>query len=314
MNAPAQYTPGPAELAVVLALVRAGTLARAGERLKLDASTVFRTIQKVEKSLGQPLFERSRQGYRATELAHSLATHAERIESELEAVRSAVQQRSGEVSGTVRISTTDTILHRLLLPALRDLARVNPGLELELVASNEFANLVRRDADIAVRATTKPPEHLVGRDLGSLDFALFGPADYQGTTLDQAVEDGIDWIATDEFVPDQSTVQWRRRRLPRIRPRWQMNSINSVCEAIGAGLGVGVVPVFLARLREDMRQIGEPIPECGSRLWLLTHPESRHLRRIAVVAGHIAERVRIQGGSDSTLPEPGRPALARRRI
>src|SRR5262249_43158156 len=89
---------GATELALLLALVRAGNLAAAAQLAGVDASTVFRTVQRAEQSLRQRLFERSRRGYRPTELGQQLAEHAERIETELEAARAAAQAREGAVS------------------------------------------------------------------------------------------------------------------------------------------------------------------------------------------------------------------------
>ena len=79
MNAQTQYKLSAADLEVVLAMVRTGTLAAAGERLGVDASTVFRSLQRIERGLGQSLFERSRSGYLVTELAQSLAEQAEQV-------------------------------------------------------------------------------------------------------------------------------------------------------------------------------------------------------------------------------------------
>jgi len=93
MSAKTQFRLSAVDLEVVLALVRTGKLAEAGERLALDASTVFRIIQKMEKGLGQRLFERSRTGYQANELAQELAVHAEQMEAQLEAARSAMQMQ-----------------------------------------------------------------------------------------------------------------------------------------------------------------------------------------------------------------------------
>src|SRR5262245_59854150 len=164
---------GAAELALLLALVRAGNLAAAAQLASVDASTVFRTVQRAERALGQRLFERSRQGYRATELGQQLAEHAERIEAELEAARSAAQVREGAVSGLVRISTTDTLLHGLLLPTLAPLQQAHPRLRLEISARNELANLTQRETDVALRATHRPPPHLVGRHLGPIRMAVY---------------------------------------------------------------------------------------------------------------------------------------------
>ena len=151
----------------------AGTLAAAGERLRVDASTVFRALRRIERSLGQALFERSRAGYVATELARALAEQAERVESALEAARLAARAQPDQVDGTVRITSTDTVLHGLVAPALKTLRSAHPLLDYELHAGNELASLTRRDADIAVRATKRPPQHLVGKHVGPIRVAVY---------------------------------------------------------------------------------------------------------------------------------------------
>ena len=85
-----QYTLTASDLEVVLALSRGASLAGAGERLGVDASTVFRSLQRLERNLGQRLFERTRAGYLQTELAAELAGHAEEMEVALESARSSI--------------------------------------------------------------------------------------------------------------------------------------------------------------------------------------------------------------------------------
>jgi len=287
------YRLGSADLETVLALVRAGTLAQAGERLGVDGSTVFRNLQRIERGLGQALFERTRSGYLPGELALNLARHAERQESELEAARSLVQIRPDQVSGQVRITTTDTILHALVAPSLKALRERHPLLEFELDASNTPANLGRRDADIAIRATRAPPEHLVGRHLGPIRVALFAPRRSRLRSVDEAIERGVAWIAPDDALPDHPSVLWRRRHFPKIAPAYRVSSILSAAECVALGLGVAVLPLFLAAPRADLRQVGPEIEECVTQLWLLSHPESRHLRRVATVLQHLAQEIRL---------------------
>jgi DNA-binding transcriptional LysR family regulator len=285
-----QYDLSPVDLAVVLALARRGTLSSAGEVLAVDSSTVFRALQRIEKGVQQRLFERTRGGYRATELGMQLARHAERIETELESARSLASAPEHAVSGTVRISTTDTLAHGLLLPALKDLAQAHPLLAFEINASHELASLSKRDADIALRATSRPPDHVIGKRLGTIRVAIFAPRT-RGKRMDPA---NNAWIAPDEALPQHQGVLWRKRHFPGVVPRYQVNSILSVAEAIGAGLGVGVLPLFLARGRNDLVQVSEPLADAETQLWLLTHPESRHLRRIATVARHLAEHIALE--------------------
>src|ERR1700712_926114 len=119
MPAKMQYRLTTADLETLLAVVRGGTLAAAGERLGVDSSTVFRNLQRIERGIGQTLFERTRSGYLAGDTALELARHAERLESEMEAARSLLQVTPEQVSGQVRITTTDTILHGLVAPVLK---------------------------------------------------------------------------------------------------------------------------------------------------------------------------------------------------
>ena len=293
MIAKTQYAMTTGDLEVALALVRSGTLASAGERLGVDASTVFRSLQRIERGLGRALFERTRLGYVATELASELAEHAEKMEVALEAARSSVQAAPAQISGAVRISTTDTVLHGLIAQALHGLQKVHPLLAYELHTGNELASLTRRDADIAVRATKHPPQHLVGKNMGPIRVALF--AARRGSVRKFAdVEAGqADWIAPDDALPHHPSVAWRKRHFPKASPRYRVTSILSVLELVALGMGVGIVPLFLAEGRKDVMRLTEALDECATDLWLLTHPESRHLRRVAAVYSHLAQTMHM---------------------
>lgn len=291
--AKAQYQLDANDLALILTLTRAGTLVEAAARLNIDPSTVFRSLQRIEKGLGQSLFNRSRTGYHATELAHQLAQYAERMEIEMEAARSAVQAQPDRITGTVRITTTDTLLHGLVLPALRSLAIEHPLLQLELMASNDVASLTKRDADIAVRATKAPPDHLIGKHLGTIHVAMFVPTGHPASSIGEVVNSRLPWIAPDDALPEHPSVQWRRRNHPKIVPRYKVNSILAVTEAVAAGLGVGLIPLFLARGRRDIVQISAPLEGCETQLWLLAHPELRYLRRVSTVFSHLADHLTL---------------------
>ena len=293
MIAKTQYKISSADLEIVLALTRATTLAQAGDQLGLDASTVFRTLQRVEKGLGQRLFDRSRSGYRALELAQGLATLAEQIEVQLETARSLAQAAPEQVSGSVRITTTDTILHGLVAPALKVLHRQHPILSFELHAGNELASLTRRDADIAIRATRHPPQHLVGKHVGPIRVALYVARKSPLRTFDASVASEASWIAPDDALPDHPSVIWRKKNFPKVSPAFRVNSVLSVAELVGQGLGVGLLPVFLADSRADLRQLTDVLDECQTELWLLTHAETRYLRRVSTVYGHLMQTLTL---------------------
>ena len=293
MIAKTQYNMSSGDLEVALALLRGGTLASAGERLGVDASTVFRSLQRIERGLGRALFERTRSGYLATELATELAGHAETMEVALEAARSSAQAAPAQISGAVRITTTDTVLHGLVAPALYGLQQAHPLLSYELHTGNELASLTRRDADLAVRATKRPPQHLVGKQIGPIRVALFTAKGGSVRKFADVEAGRADWIAPDDALPEHPSVVWRKRHFPKTNPRYRVNSILSVLELVALGLGVGIVPLFLVGGRKDVMRLTGALDECETDLWLLTHPESRHLRRVGAVYSHLAQTVRM---------------------
>ncbi|WPN97089.1 LysR family transcriptional regulator [Pseudomonas sp. MUP55] len=289
LNAAAHYQVDYPDLSLILALVRGGTLARAAGLLRVDVSTVFRAVRRLEAALGQTLFEKSRTGYLPTGLANHLAQQAERAEQALEAARIGVEQGGEVISGTVRLTCTDSVLQGLLLPALARFMAAYPALILELSTSNDFANLSRRDADIALRLTRKPPEHLVGRCLGTVTYQVCASADYARRHAGRELGD-LAWIAPDDFLPDHPTVTWRRGHLPGVRPSYRCNSMQSVAELVRAGLGVAALPDFL--IGNGLQPLGPALAGHDTALWLLTRPDCRALRSVVTLFDELGHHVR----------------------
>ena len=291
INAATQYRLDYSDLSLILALVRGGSLARASQLLKVDVSTVFRSIRRLEAALGQPLFEKSRAGYLPTSLAQVLCEQAERAEQALEAARIGVEQGAEVITGTVRLTCTDSVLQALLLPALARFMPAYPALHLELSTSNDFANLSRRDADIALRLTRTPPEHLVGRHMGDVAYRVCaGPAYLRSMDPDDL--GAMAWIAPDGFLPDHPTVTWRRQHFPSVVPAYRCNSMLSVTELVRAGLGVAALPDFLMGAHQDLIALGEPLAGCDTALWLLTRPDCRALRPVVTLFDELGRHLR----------------------
>jgi len=293
MIAKTQYKLTGADLEVVLALVRGGNLAIASERLGVDSSTVFRSIQRIEKGIGQRLFKRTRAGYIPLDLVQVLANHAEQIETQLESARTAAQLTAGDVSGIVRITTTDTLLHGLVSPSLKTLSDKYPLLSFELHTTNSLLNLTRREADIAIRATKQPPEHLVGKCLGVMHFALYTGSTCSIRTIDDAMRREASWIDPINLPPDHPSTIWRMKNLPKVMPRFRVSDFLAVRNFIELGFGVGILPIFLANQSKSLVQLTDPLKECETQAWLLSHPESRHLLRVSTVFSHLLETLRL---------------------
>ena len=282
-----QYRIDQQDLALVLALVRGRNLSRAAQLLRVDASTVFRAIRRLETALATQLFEKGRQGYQPSALALALAQQAQTAEAALEVARASVEQGSETVSGTVRITCTDAVLHALLLPALGAFMPNYPALMLELATSNEFASLTRRDADIAVRLTRAPPEHLVGNRLREVHCRVYASPHYLQQARAKDLSD-MPWVGLDDFMPHHTTVLWRRQYWPSVRPTYAASSMHAVVGLVRAGLGVAVLPEFLA---QGLEAISEAITSCESALWILTRPDCRKLSAVQALFSELGARL-----------------------
>ncbi|OLF52838.1 LysR family transcriptional regulator [Pseudomonas chlororaphis] len=291
INAAVHYQLDYPDLSLILALVRGGSLARAAALLKVDVSTVFRAVRRLEAALGQQLFDKSRAGYLPTGLARTLAEQAERAEQALDAARVGVEQGGAVVSGTVRLTCTDSVLQGVLLPALAQFMSRYPALALELSTSNDFANLSRRDADLALRLTRSPPEHLVGRQLRAVSYRVCASPSYARSAAAAQLAE-LTWIAPDDFLPDHATVAWRRQALPGVIPGYRCNSMLAVSELVKAGLGVAVLPDFLLDRSHDLQPLSDPLPGCDTALWLLTRPDCRALRAVVTLFDELSLRLR----------------------
>jgi DNA-binding transcriptional LysR family regulator len=111
--------------------------------------------------------------------------------------------------------------------------------------------------------------------------------------FNDAITQQAAWIAPDEAIPEHPTVLWRKKHDPKMTPRYCVDSILTVMELIERCMGIGMVPTFLAASRPNLRPLTGVLDECETGLWLLTHPESRHLRRVATVFSHLAQNMQL---------------------
>lgn len=143
------------DLRTVLAIAQSGSLSGAARALGVSHATVFRRLGAIEERLGARLFERHRIGYTPTTAGEDVAAAAVRIEAEVTGIERRVAGRDLLPSGTVRVTTTDTLLQGLLSPVFADFRRSYPDIHLEVAVSNTLFSLSRREADVAVRPTRR---------------------------------------------------------------------------------------------------------------------------------------------------------------
>src|SRR6185312_12301200 len=120
------------------------------------------------------LFERSRSAYALTPCGEEMVRLAERMGEDIIAFERQVTGHDLRPSGELRVTTNDTLLVHLMTEVFAAFRKAYPEIVLDVVVSNQALNLSKRDADVAVRATDRPPDALIGRRAASIGWAIYG--------------------------------------------------------------------------------------------------------------------------------------------
>lgn len=251
-------------------------LAGAAQRLDLNHSTVFRRLGAVEAALGVTLFERRRDGYVPTPAGEEMAAVAARMAEDVTDFARKVAGRQPSPSGELRVTTNDSLLLHLLMPMFARFRAACPEVRLDVVTGNQALNLSKRDADVAIRATGRPPETLVGRRVARIAWALYGRrGDGEGT-------EGRSWVLPGDDIAALPVAAAVRAAVPPARVACRLNTVTGLAAAVSAGMGIGHLPCFVADADPWLVRLAPPDPAHGADLWLLTHPDLRQSPRVRV--------------------------------
>ncbi|MBZ0147163.1 MAG: LysR family transcriptional regulator [Pseudorhodoplanes sp.] len=267
------------DLRYVLAVASEGSLAGAARSLGVNHTTVLRRVGVFEKRLGLRLFERLPTGYVLTAGGEELIAAARNIDETVTTLERRLAGRDLRLTGTIRVTTTDTLMGSILPEILAAFRESHPGIQVEIAISNAMFNLTKRDADVAIRPAKDPPQTLVGRKVGRIAFAIYGSPDYlenrNGTVLGKHR-----WVGPDDSLAGTSTAQWMRTELPDSAIVLRADSLLALRNAARAGLGLAALPCYLGDTASDLVRVHRPIAEMETALWVLTHEDLRHTARI----------------------------------
>ncbi|WP_409525575.1 LysR family transcriptional regulator [Nitrincola sp. MINF-07-Sa-05] len=283
------------DLQIVLAIAKTGSLSGAGRYLRMSHATVFRRLTDMEQRLGVSLFTRTRSGYTQSLAGEDLAGVAEKIQADVMAAELRLLGQDLKLSGTIRVTTTDTLFSGLLSPLFARFREEYPHIELEVVISNQLYSLARREADIAIRPTRHPPETLIGRRVAEITQAVYGQATrWQDHPRPFNVTELTDtqWIGPDIHLGDSALEAWMASDGRSDHCHFRVDTILGMQIAARQGVGVALLPCYLGDADEQLVRLTEPVPELATELWLLTHPDLRRVARIRAFMETIAEGIR----------------------
>ena len=277
------------DVRMLLALLRAKNLQEAGGRLGVDRSTMSRRLSALEKSLGAPLFTRTREGLRPTAAVERLRPHAERMELEAAALAQAAVA-ADTVTGVVRVATTEALAAYLVTEGLLGVREQHPELVVELLGGNRPVDLARGEADLAVRLVPLREASLRARCVAKLGIGLFASPAYlraRGAVRSVASLRGHDVLLPAGELAQLPEARWLAARTD-VRVVFRSSSMPALVAAAVAGHGLTALTLAWGDAEAGLARVLalEEIPR--RPVWLVTHAESAARPAVRVVGDRVA--------------------------
>jgi len=275
------------------AVALTGSLTGAGKHLGVHQTTVGRRVAALEDGLGFRLFTRSTSGLITTSEGARVLASIDALASALLRFERGAPGATNEVRGLVRVAITETGARQLVEGVFPSLMARHPELEIELVPSNLAADLTRGEADLAIRLL-RPDGDVVARRIGQVTYGLYASDVYLArhrAALDNDLA-GHDVVVPVRELAHGPEATWLERHASAARRRLRASSLVTLAQAVGAGLGMCVLPVNLAAMHPGVRRV-RLLPEIPARpVWLVIHPELREVARVRAVAAALTQEMK----------------------
>ncbi len=285
-------------LRVFLAVARHGQLLAAARTLALNHATVSRRINALEEALGEPLFERTPVGSALTEAGERLLAVAERVETEILGIAEDTRASGASLAGTVRVGAPDGLGTYFLAGELGRLQEEHPALVVELVPLPRTFSLSKREADLAITLDPPGEGRLVVSKLTDYTLGVYAARAYLqqfGTPDEEHALSGHVAVTGVEDYAYASSLNYANHLGRSAGRLFRCAGVAGQVEAVRAGIGIGILHDFVVR---DSPELVSILPEISFRrsYYLLSHPDTGNLARIALVRAFLTRRFREERG------------------
>ena len=282
-----------------LAALDHGSLMGAARALGTHQPTVGRHIAELEEQLGVTLFERTGRGLLPTADASRLAAPARAMATDADRLARQARGAQGAVSGTLRLSASQPVACVLLPPVLVRLRLAHPEIQVELVVDNALSNLLRREADIAVRMVRPDQASLVGRRIGQANIGAYAHRDYlQRRGTPRRPEDLLlhELIGNDRQADIVRGFAAAGHAVTREHFGLRTDDLVAYEALVRAGAGIGFLPRYVAHRSPELVPVLPSLTVPPLPMWLVAHREIRSNPAIRAVWSHLAQALPAELG------------------
>ncbi len=275
-----------------LAALDAGSLLGAARVLKTSQPTVGRHVAELESQLGVVLFERTGRGLQPTAVALNLADSARAMEAGALQLSRRLSNAQAQVQGTVRITASQPVACHLLPPILANMRHELPEIQIELVSSNEVSNLLRREADIAVRMVNPEQNTLIAKKVGQVGVGVYAHKKYVARFGAPQLPDDLLQHTLIGFDTDETMIRGFAHfghHLAKEAFAFRSDDLIVQWQALQAGCGIGFVADYMARSQPDLVKLLPMLAIRPLPMWLAVHREIRSSQKIRAVFDYLAK-------------------------
>lgn len=260
-----------------LAVARSGSTVAASKIMRVNQSTVGRRIAALENAIEAKLFDKAATGYQLTAIGRDIIAAAERAELELGSVLLLVEEGTRRLTGTVKVTTNETIADLFLMPVLPEFAALYPDIRVDVIVSSRSLDLERGEADVALRAARHlDAGPLLATNLSELPWAIYCSRAYgerhgRPTYADELRQHRV--IGVDGPLASVAGYNWLETNAGEEAVIARTNSLPNLMAAVRAGLGIGAIPCVRGEADPEFVRCIGPNQDLQSFLWLVTRSQ-----------------------------------------
>ncbi len=268
----------------ILAIARSERIPAAAITLNVTTSTLFRKLEKIEHTVGEPLFTRLRGHYNLNDVGKEIALVAEKIEQEISQIERKLHGRDQSLQGKVTIAASEVLAPFFLARHLADIAKSHPNLKIQTLSGNNMVSLANGDADLAIRPQRPTDEQLFGRKLTDIRWAVYGATSQVNNAIAEQPAETIG------FGGDPLSEKAMRLQLEKLRGnKTQLFSNNLILTAsLSANSSAHcVLPLLLGEQWPGLTRLSAPFTHEYGELWIVCHKDLRNNSRVRIVFDHL---------------------------